>query len=148
VLGVAFVLAAQLPWLPAAAPPLLISAGYLAALAMLAVNRRPWLLLVSAGAALNAAAIIANGGRMPVSPRALASAGRPVSRALIAGADPRHLVETPATVLRALDDHVAFHIGSLAGIVSPGDLLMAIGVAGFVQAGMNAPSPDAPQDLR
>jgi len=142
------VLAAQLAWLPAPAPPILTSAGYLAALAMLAANRRPWLLVVGAGAALNAAAIIANGGRMPVSPRALAIAGRPVSRALIAGTDPRHLLETPATLLRALDDRVAFHIGSLAGIVSPGDLLMAIGVAGFVQAGMNAPSSDTPRDPR
>ncbi|HXX39648.1 MAG TPA: DUF5317 domain-containing protein [bacterium] len=137
VFGVILVFASQLAWLPDPAPRLLVGAGYLAAVAMLAANRdRPWLVVVLAGAVLNAVVIVANEGRMPVSPGALAMAGRPASGALIAGTDPRHVLETPWTPLGFLDDRVAFHIAGLAGILSPGDVLMAVGAAGFVQAAM------------
>jgi hypothetical protein len=137
VLGVVLLLATQLPWLPAPAGPFVVGAGYLAAIVMLVTNRdQRWLLPVLAGAVLNAAVIVANGGRMPVSARALETAGRPATPALVGGTDPRHLLGTPGTPLALLDDRLAFHIGGLAGIASPGDVLMALGVAGFVQAAM------------
>ncbi|HYM70190.1 MAG TPA: DUF5317 family protein [bacterium] len=137
VLGVALLLAAQLSWLPAPAAPFLVGTGYLAAIVMLVTNRdQRWLLPVLAGAVLNAAVIVANGGRMPVSVRALETAGLPALPALVGGTDPRHLLATSASPLGLLDDRLAFHIGGLAGIASPGDVLMAVGVAGFVQAAM------------
>lgn len=137
VLGVLLLLAARLPWVPAPAAPFLVGAGYLAAIVMLVANRdHRWLLPVLSGAVLNAAVIVANGGRMPVSARALETAGRPAGHALLGGTDPRHVLATSGSPLGLLGDRLAFHIGGLAGIASPGDVLMAVGVAGFVQAAM------------
>jgi len=136
-LGVVLLLAAQLPWLPRPAAPVVVGAGYLTAIVMLVTNRdQRWLLPVLAGAVLNAAVIVANGGRMPVSARALEAVGRPAGAALVGGTDPRHLLAAPGSPLGLFDDRLAFHIGGLAGIASPGDVLMALGVAGFVQAAM------------
>jgi len=140
---VLLLLAAQLPWLPAPVGRAAVAVGYVTAIAMLATNRdQRWLLPVLAGAVLNAAVIVANGGRMPVSARALESVGRPAGAALVGGTDPRHLLAAPGSPLGPFDDWLAFHIAGLAGIASPGDVLMALGVAGFVQAAMVGRRPN------
>jgi len=116
-----------------------VSAGYLAALAALWINRSiPWCVAVLAGAALNSAAILANGGRMPVAPSALGSAGAPLAHAVVAGGDPRHVLARPGAPLALLGDTLALGIGGVGLVVSPGDLVMAIGLAALVQAAMRA----------
>src|SRR3954452_8511711 len=55
---------------------------YVAVAAFVVANRRmPWVWLVALGGALNFAAIVANGGVMPATPRALTAAGMVVARA-------------------------------------------------------------------
>jgi len=135
--GVLLVVCAQLP--QAAVPArLLVAAGYLAALGMLWINRdRPWLPLVLIGTALNAAVIVANGGRMPVARDAIERAGRTVGPALLAGADPRHVLAAPGSPLGVLGDRWAFHAGGFGVVLSAGDVLLAVGIAGFVQGAMH-----------
>ncbi len=136
--AVLLVVSARAPWMPPEAGRILVTTGYLAALGALWVNRTvPWCAVVLAGTALNAAAIVAGGGRMPVSPAALTSAGGALLRAMAAGADPRHVLATPRTLPALLGDSVPLGAGRFAVVVSPGDLLMALGIAGLVQAAMS-----------
>lgn len=69
--------------IPAAPHPLLVGlhlASYVAAGAAMWSNRRlPGLLVIGAGAALNAGVIAINGGTLPASARALAAAGLPTT---------------------------------------------------------------------
>ena len=95
---------------------------------------RPWLPVLLVGAALNAAVILANAGRMPVSPSVFERIGRPLPGSLLAGTDPRHVLAGPGSPLGWLGDRLAFHAGGFALIFSLGDLVMAVGLAGFVQA--------------
>lgn len=114
-LGIAafLVVLARVPGTPATIARVLVGAGYLGALIVLWLNRtHPWILVVLLGAALNAAVILANGGRMPV----------PVG---------------PGTPLASLGDILAVEIGGVGVAVSPGDVAMAAGIAGFVQAAMS-----------
>ncbi len=114
-----------------------MSLGYLAALRMLWLNRaQPWFPLLLLGTALNGAAILANGGRMPVSRTALERIGGALVAAVDAGADPRHVLAGPGTPLGFLGDQVALGYPGAGLIVSPGDLLLACGIAGLVQWGM------------
>jgi hypothetical protein len=134
-LGIVLVLASALPWRAPYAGPVLAAAGYFAALLMLWQNRdRAWMPVVFVGAAMNAAVILANGGRMPVPRWAFERVGRPIPGRLLAGADPHHVLAGPGTALGWLDDRFALHAGQFALILSPGDLVLAVGVAGFVQA--------------
>jgi len=117
---------------------LLVAAGYLGALVVLWINRdRAWLPLALIGAALNAVVIVANGGRMPVAPDAIARAGRPVGPALLAGADARHVLATPGSPFGILGDRWVLHLGGFGTVLSAGDVFLAVGLAGFVQGAMN-----------
>ena len=113
-------------------------AGYLLALAVLWHNRRrPWSLPVLIGLGLNAAVIALNGGRMPVAPDALARLSRGIDPAgAVIGFDARHVIAGPETRLAVLGDTIAVGVGRAGVIASPGDLLMALGVGGFVQGQM------------
>ena len=77
-LGLA-VLGVGVPGLPDGLRSLLLVAAYPVGAVFLAANRRvPGMALTALGAALNLLAITANGGVMPASPAALATAGLPV----------------------------------------------------------------------
>lgn len=129
------VAAAEIRWRSPAAAPALAAAGYAAVCVMLWRNRdRPWLPVLFVGAALNGAVIAANGGRMPVSPSLFERMGRPVPGSLLAGTDPRHVLAGSGTHLGWLGDRLFVHAGQLALILSVGDVLLAIGLAGFVQS--------------
>ena len=131
------VLLARAPWIPPSAGRALVGAGYLLALAILWLNRaHPWILVVLLGTALNTAAILANGGRMPVSHDALSHVAHPLVFALNPESDPRHVLAGPGSPMSFLGDVLALAIGGIGVIVSPGDLLMAAGIAGLVQASM------------
>jgi hypothetical protein len=73
---------------------------------------------------------------MPVSMGALEAAGRPVGSALVGGTDARHVLAAPGSPLGFLGDRLGFHVVNLAGVLSPGDVVMVVGVAGFIQAAM------------
>ncbi len=140
VLGAAVVmvvLAATAP-LPQTVARVLQGAGYVLALAVLWHNRRhPWSFPVFVGLGLNAVVIGLNGGRMPVAPDALARVARGLGLPGAAtGLDARHVIAGPGTRLAVLGDTVAVGMGRFGVIASPGDLLMALGIAGFVQGQM------------
>ncbi len=144
IIAVLLVLAARLPWISPRAAHALTSIGYLAALGGLWLNRaHGWVGVVLVGTASNALAIIANGGRMPVGHEALLHLGGQFRAAMAAGVDPRYVMATPGTPLAFLGDHVAVGAGRLGAILSPGDLLMGLGIAGLVQAAMCAEDPGA-----
>lgn len=135
IVGLVLLSAAEIRWRSPAPAPVLTAAGYAAAILMLWRNRdRPWLRVLLVGAVLNAAVIVANAGRMPVSPSVFERIGRPVPRALLIGADPRHVLAGPDSPLVWLGDRLALHAGQLALVVSVGDLVLAVGLAGFVQS--------------
>jgi len=112
-----------------------VIAGYLAVLVMLWLNRdRPWIPLVGVGAALNSLVIVVNKGQMPILPAALISTGY----APLGIVDIRHIVAGPGTPLAVLGDSLPLHVGRFGAVVSPGDLLIALGIAGFIQAAMSS----------
>ncbi len=141
-LGVALVLVV----LPRVAPVPLVSdrvlqgAGSLVALVVLWQNRaHAWTLLIFAGLGLNSLVIALNGGRMPISEDALLRATHVVDpQAAVASLDPRHVVVGPLTRLAVLGDTVPLRLENFGAVVSPGDVLMALGLAGFVQGQMRA----------
>jgi hypothetical protein len=104
-------------------------------LAVVLVNiRLPGLALVAVGAGLNLVAILANGGSMPADPEALASLGKPVEDAAnsIVAADP---------ALWFLTDLFAMPTWlPLANVFSIGDVLIGVGIAVAVAAGMRSPA--------
>ena len=144
VLAVAAVTAARIAAVPIGAAGVLVIGGYLLALAGLAANLNlPWLWLALAGAALNTAVIAANAGRMPVA----ASVIRVVSRSLIVGGatGPFYVLAGPRTALAPLGDTLPLVAGGVGVILSPGDVLLALGIAATLQAAMLAgpPAPEA-----
>lgn len=106
-------------------------------LVVIANARLPGLALVAAGAAANLAAIVANGGAMPASPAALSAAGLGI------GAHTNSVVvDRPA--LEPLTDVFGLPAWMpLANVFSVGDVLIAVGVAVAVAAGMRR--GDAPR---
>lgn len=99
---------------------------------VLANLRLPGLWLVALGAALNLAAIVANGGSMPASPAALASLGMGIG-----GNTNSVVVADPALAL--LTDIFALPSWlPLANVFSIGDVLIGIGVAVAIAAAMRA----------
>ena len=113
-----------LPGLPRGARAALMVASYPVAGVFVAANRRlPGVPLAALGAALNFLAIVANGGVMPASPSALATAGLPQGvpgyRSSTAVADPR---------LWFLGDVLAIPASwPFSNVFSVGDVLLALG---------------------
>jgi hypothetical protein len=100
---------------------------YVAALAALVAwtvwhaSRLRGALIVAVGAALNLLVVIANGARMPVAP---ALAGHLADRGHIG----QYVVMGPGTNLGWLGDWIGV-AGPLGGAYSPGDVVIAIGIA-------------------
>jgi uncharacterized protein DUF5317 len=135
VLAVAAVTAARIAVVPVGVARVLVTGGYLLAIAGLAANLNlPWLWLALAGAALNTAVITANAGRMPVSARVL----REVSRSVVVGGTtgPFYVLAGPRTALALLGDTLPLAASGVGVILSPGDVLLALGIAATLQAGM------------
>ncbi len=124
-LGLA-VLGVGLPGLPDGLRSLLLVAAYPVGAVFLLANRRvPGMGLVGLGAALNVAAIAANGGVMPASPDALAAAGLPVSAPGFANSA---VVDDPR--LAFLGDVFAIPASwPLSNVFSVGDVCIGAGLA-------------------
>ncbi len=94
------------------------------------------LTIASLGWALNAAVVVANNG-MPVSTAASRQAGNPgtlANSALERGQMYKHVLATSATPLRPLGDVIPLR--SLHAVVSPGDVVLWLGVLITVAAAM------------
>ncbi|MFM2106836.1 MAG: hypothetical protein RL338_1868 [Chloroflexota bacterium] len=92
---------------------------------------KPGLALVALGSLSNLAAIVANGGYMPADPGALAAAGTTIG----SGYTNSIVVDSPA--LRPLTDVFALPAWiPLASVFSVGDVLIGIGIAAAIVAGM------------
>lgn len=124
--------------LPQTAAHILQGTGSLLALAVLWHNRRhPWSMPILIGLGLNTAVIWLNGGRMPIALDALARLSPAIDLTGAAGnLDARHVIAGPGTRLALLGDTVVLSIGRTGVVMSPGDLLMALGLGGFVQGQM------------
>jgi hypothetical protein len=90
--------------------------------------------LVTLGLLLNALVVTVN-GTMPVSRTAAARAGTPLT-SIAAGTDPRHAVAGADTTLRRLGDIVPVPLPLRPEVASPGDLLVAAGLAELLCLGM------------
>jgi hypothetical protein len=131
-------LLARLPW-SASVGPALQGCACAGALLVLWQNRRhPWIPAILAGLAMNGLVMWLNGGRMPLSGAALNTAAHGTGVPLWPPLDARYVVAGPGTRLTALGDTLPIRIPGYAGVVSPGDLLMSAGMAGFVQSHMCA----------
>lgn len=117
--------------------PLYLGSTVVVLAALLRNVRVPGLVLMAAGAAMNLAAILANGGCMPVDPAAEATLGRAAAE----GYSNSCPVAAPA--LAQLTDVLAMP-GWLpfANVISAGDLVLGAGVALAIVAGMRR-RPDA-----
>ncbi len=118
--------------------PALFIVSFLGLFVFFALNLKlPWIWLISIGVALNFVVITANGGYMPVdltligqaslTPEALGHA-RPI---------------TEATILSFLGDVIPVRIGipGFNGLISVGDIVLALGAALFIQWGMLSSRP-------
>lgn len=129
------VLIARLVRLPPSIVRVLLAVGYMGALVVLWQNRRlPWVLVVFVGLALNSLVMLLNGGRMPVTAQVLGSVA-------LGADDPHYVLAAPATRLASLGDVLPVRVGGLGAVLSPGDLLIALGLAGFVQRQMRGDGP-------
>jgi hypothetical protein len=90
--------------------------------------------LVTLGLISNAVVVAANGA-MPVSVSAATRAGVPVVD-IAADRDSRHEVAGPGTTLRILGDVVPVPLPVRSEVVSPGDVLVAAGLAELIVIGM------------
>jgi hypothetical protein len=101
----------------------------------LAFNRGvPGTGLVALGLLSNALVVGLNGA-MPVSSDALGRAGVS-TQSLLAGDDPRHELADGSTLLRPLGDVIPVLLPVRAEVVSPGDVLVAAGLAQLVVVAM------------
>lgn len=125
------------------APWLLAGAFLLLLASVLVYGRRPGMGLLAAGAILNIVVIFANGGRMPVSPAALAAvAGEEAVRDLAQGREPGYVLVTAETRLPFLGDvlHLPPALG-LSQFFSIGDILIWLAILHLVQVGMQGQRP-------
>jgi hypothetical protein len=90
--------------------------------------------LVTLGLLLNATVVLANGA-MPVSTIAAGRAGTPTA-SIAAGSDPRHVLAGDGTTLRSLGDVVPVPLPLRPEVASPGDVLVAAGLAELLCLGM------------
>jgi hypothetical protein len=118
-------------WLGPAAPVVYVVSTFLVLVAVVRNVAVPGLALVALGAALNLAAIVANGGYMPADPGALAFSGTEVHEGYTNSA----LVPSPA--LQPLTDVYALPAWvPLANVFSVGDVLIGVGVVIVLVVGM------------
>lgn len=125
-------------------PPIYLASSFLVLAAVIRNWRIPGLPVLAAGAAANLAAIVANGGYMPASPEAMAALGRAEIEVYSNSAMMHEPVLAPLTDIFAMPVWVPG-----ANIFSIGDVLIGIGVAIAIVAGMGgrlfqwrATSPD------
>jgi hypothetical protein len=93
------------------------------------------LCFVGLGASMNALVMLINGGRMPVSLEAMQKAGvKEVTEMILSGADNKHVVISSTTKLKFLADviYLPGFIGKGMGVVSIGDLVVALGLFIFI----------------
>jgi len=90
--------------------------------------------LVGVGWLANAVAIVANGG-MPVSGWAMRAAGIRPSTSVRAGHLSKHVLASHVTAVRALGDVIP--VSFFRAVVSPGDVVMAVGIVVLVVAAMH-----------
>ncbi|MGB8651111.1 MAG: DUF5317 domain-containing protein [Mycobacteriales bacterium] len=103
--------------------------------------------LVALGLGLNALVVGLNGA-MPVSADASGRAGISTQE-ILSGADPRHELSRPGTRLPFLADVVPVLLPVHPEVVSPGDVLVAAGLAQLVVVGMRRreePAAAPPED--
>lgn len=105
---------------------IMLLVSYLFGIGFLIANRRvPGFWLIGIGAAMNLAAIAANGGVMPASPDALATAGLLQHQAVF-----RNSMAVPGAHLLFLGDIFAIpETWPLSNVFSPGDVAMVLGAA-------------------
>ena len=118
---------------------LLYSLSMLLLLVVIWQNRGiPGLPMLGLGLLLNAAVILANGGRMPASPAALATAGfADILAASPSGQVANSVLMTPTTPLWFLGDVFAVpESWPLANVFSLGDTLITIGAIWFLAIAM------------
>lgn len=119
-----------------------LAASALLVVAFLARNRHlPGSGLVALGLLGNALVVGLNGA-MPVSPTAAARAGL-TAQSLALDGDPRHETASAATRLPLLGDVVPVPLPLRPEVVSPGDVLVAAGLAQLVVLAMRS-APTAP----
>jgi uncharacterized protein DUF5317 len=90
--------------------------------------------LVTLGLALNAMVVMLNAA-MPVSVAAAARAGTSMT-SIAAGTDPRHELAGVGTTLRLLGDTIPVPLPLRPEVASPGDILVAAGLAELLCLGM------------
>jgi hypothetical protein len=90
--------------------------------------------LITAGLLANAIVVLANGA-MPVSIVAALRAGVPITE-IAAGADARHEIAGTGTTWRTLGDVIPVPLPARPEVVSPGDCLVAAGLAELLVLGM------------
>jgi Family of unknown function (DUF5317) len=113
--------------------PIYVASTALVLVVVLRNAARPGLALVALGAMSNLAAILANGGYMPASPAAMAALGKSVGDAYSNSAVMNQPALWPLTDIFALPAGLPF-----ANVFSIGDVLIGIGLAWAVAAGMHA----------
>ncbi len=101
--------------------------------------------LLAAGWLLNIVVMVPNGG-MPVSAAALADSGAPPGLDVEEGHLWKHVELSASTELPVLADVVA--VPALGAVVSVGDVVMVVGLAGAVAAGMVGRASPAEPDGR
>ena len=116
-----------------AGPPIYVASTAMVLIAVAANIRIPGMVLVVLGAACNLAAIVANGGYMPVSPAAVAAMGRDE----IAGYSNSAVIESPA--LAPLTDVIVLPAWlPFTNIVSIGDVLIGLGILVVIATAMRS----------
>jgi hypothetical protein len=105
---------------------------------VLANLRRPGLALVAIGAALNLAAIVANGGYMPTTAAALRTAGLDPARGYSNSVELEEPHLALLTDILAIPDTVPF-----ANVFSVGDICIGIGIAWLAYSTMRTRPEDA-----
>lgn len=133
-------------WATARGGSVLLAGAWAAALAWVALNlrrrtmpMRVVLIVTAAGFTFNALAILANGGRMPFSVAAARAVGMP--QAAIDGHAPLNVPLGPSHRLGWFADLIA--VPGLDKVISVGDLLMIVGLAGVLLFGSGAAAPRA-----
>ncbi|MEA5039294.1 MAG: DUF5317 domain-containing protein [Clostridiaceae bacterium] len=136
-------------WLPAASAvlqrlylrPWTLILSYLLLFVFLWFNRqaRVSAALLGAGSLCNLIVIMANGFRMPVAAAALSLLPADRAQALLSGKIPMYCAVGEDTRLPFLGDILAVNLPVVGGFASIGDVLLALGIFGFVMAVMAPP---------